>query len=305
MMIAEESTAWPMITGDLNDGGLGFDYKWNMGWMNDYLGYISQDPYFRSYHHNELTFSMIYAYSEKFMLVFSHDEVVHGKSSMIGKMPGSIEEKFANLRLTYAYLMTHPGKKLLFMGQDLGEFDEWNESREVQWELLKQPMHKGVNDLVKDLNQLYLNQASLYELDEHYAGFEWINCNTSNQCFLAYQRNAKDADDILVVVANFAGAEQDITIGVPMDGKYKEILNTDAVKYGGNGVVNPRVKNAVIKHWDDRAQCITVKMAPLSVSILKYIPYTKEELQKKKEAAKQKEIKVKETKKKVSKKDQE
>ena len=310
MMIAEESTAWPMITGDLNDGGLGFDYKWNMGWMNDYLGYISQDPYFRSYHHNELTFSMIYAYSEKFMLVFSHDEVVHGKSSMIGKMPGSIEQKFANLRLTYAYLMTHPGKKLLFMGQDLGEFDEWNENREVQWELLNQPMHKGVNDLVKDLNQLYLNQPSLYELDENYAGFEWINCNTSNQCFLAYQRNAKDADDILVVVANFAGAEQDITIGVPMDGKYKEILNTDAVKYGGNGVVNPRVKNAVIKHWDDRAQCITVKMAPLSVSILKYIPYTKEELQKKKETAKQKEIKVKETKKKeikkkVSKKDQE
>lgn len=286
MMIAEESTAWPMITGDLDEGGLGFDYKWNMGWMNDYLGYISQDPYFRSYHHNELTFSMIYAYSEKFMLVFSHDEVVHGKSSMIGKMPGSIEEKFANLRLTFAYLMTHPGKKLVFMGQDLGEFDEWNENREVQWELLKEPMHLGVNELVQDLNKLYLNSPALYELDEHYTGFEWINCITSNQCYLAYQRKGKKKDDVLVVVANFAGMQQDITIGVPFDGKYKEILNTDSTEYGGTGFVNARVKAAVNKPWDDRDQSITVKMAPLSVSVLKYIPYTKEELQKKKTAAK-------------------
>lgn len=282
LMIAEESTAWPMITGDLNDGGLGFDYKWNMGWMNDYLGYISQDPYFRSYHHNELTFSMIYAYSEKFMLVFSHDEVVHGKSSMIGKMPGNIEEKFANLRLTYAYMMTHPGKKLLFMGQDLAEFEEWNENRAVKWELLNHPEHKGINELVQDLNKLYLNSPALYELDEYYTGFEWINCITYDKCYLSYLRRGKKKEDTLVVVANFAGISQDITIGVPYDGKYKEILNTDDVDYGGNGYVNKRVKSALSKPWDDRDYSITVKMAPLSVSVLKYVPYTKEEIQKKK-----------------------
>ena len=291
LMIAEESTAWPMITGDLNEGGLGFDYKWNMGWMNDYLEYIHQDPFFRSYHHNELTFSMIYAYSEKFMLVFSHDEVVHGKSSMIGKMPGDIPNKFANLRLTYAYMMTHPGKKLLFMGQDLGEFDEWNEERQVQWELLESPQHKGLNDLVRDLNKLYRNQTALYELDEVYTGFEWINCISSNQCYLAYLRKGKEKEDCLLVVANFAGVLQDITIGVPTDGKYKEILNTDEIKYGGLGYVNPRVKSAVPKSWDDREYSITVKMAPLSVSVMKFIPYTKEELQKKKDKAKKKPVK--------------
>ncbi|MBQ7360490.1 MAG: 1,4-alpha-glucan branching protein GlgB [Lachnospiraceae bacterium] len=297
LMIAEESTAWPMITGDLNEGGLGFDYKWNMGWMNDYLGYISQDPYFRSYHHNELTFSMIYAYSEKFMLVFSHDEVVHGKSSMIGKMPGDIPEKFANLRLTYAYMMTHPGKKLLFMGQDIGEFDEWNEGREVQWELLETSSHKGINDLVRDLNKLYTSSTALYELDEQYTGFEWINCITSERNYLAYLRKGKKKDDILLVVANFSGAAQDITVGVPFAGKYKEILNTDDVKYGGQGNVNSRVKAAANKEWDDRDQSITVKMAPLTVSILKYIPYTKEELEKKKQAKAKKAVAKKETKK--------
>ncbi len=285
LMIAEESTAWPMITGNLDEGGLGFDMKWNMGWMNDYLGYIKNDPYYRSFHHNELTFSMIYAYSENFMLVFSHDEVVHGKASMIGKMPGSLDDKFSNLRLSYAYMMTHPGKKLLFMGQDVGEFDEWNEKRQVQWDLLQYPKHKGVFELVKQLNKLYTGHPAMYELDTKSQGFEWINCISSKESFLTFLRKGKKKEDILVVAANFAGVERELEIGVPYDGKYKEILNTDAVTFGGNGTVNRNLKRAAHKECDDREFSVTVKLAPLSVSILKYIPYTAEELSKQKEKA--------------------
>lgn len=280
LSIAEESTAFPLITGDLNDGGLGFDLKWNMGFMNDYLEYIQYDPYFRSYHHGELTFSMIYAYSEKFQLVFSHDEVVHGKATMIGKMPGKREDQFANLRLTYAYMMTHPGKKLLFMGQDLGEFDEWNEKRLVQWNLRKVPEHEGIVTLVKDLNHLYRTNKALYELDGVVEGFEWINQISANDCYLTYLRKGTEPENTLLVAANFSGVEKEITTGVPYEGKYKEILNTDDVKYGGSGIVNSRVKRAQDTVWDTRAQSVTVKMAPLSISILEFIPYTEEELEK-------------------------
>ncbi len=272
LRIAEESTAFPMITGDLEEGGLGFDLKWNMGWMNDYLRYISFDPYFRSHHHNELTFSMIYAYSEQFMLVFSHDEVVHGKSSMIGKMPGEREQKFAGLRLSYAYMMTHPGKKLLFMGQDLAEFDEWNEKRCVEWDLLSYEPHKGVADLVKKLNEIYKSYPALYELDNHPNGFEWINSIAYQENYLTYMRKAKEKESFLVVAANFSGVEQQIKIGVPMEGNYKEILNTDDVAFGGGGIVNPRAKRALVKEWDDRDYSISVKLAPLSLSILEYRP---------------------------------
>ncbi len=280
LSIAEESTAYSMITGDLDKGGLGFDLKWNMGFMNDYLNYIKYDPYFRSHHHNELTFSMIYTYSEKFILVFSHDEVVHGKATLIGKMPGEREQKFANLRLTYAYMMTHPGKKLLFMGQDLGEFDEWNEGRRVEWNLLKVPEHAGINKLVQDLNHLYCENKAMYELNDSSKGFQWINCINPDACYVSFMRKGVRPEDTLVVVANFAGVEQELTVGVPHEGKYKEILNTDDVKYGGSGNVNSRVKRAEDKEWDDRRLSITVKMAPLSVSILQFIPYTEEELSK-------------------------
>lgn len=276
--IAEESTAFPKITGALNDGGLGFDLKWNMGFMNDYLGYIRYDPYFRSYHHGELTFSMIYAYSEKFMLVFSHDEVVHGKATMLGKMPGEREQKFANLRLTYAYMMTHPGKKLLFMGQDLGEFDEWNENRIVEWNLNSVPEHEGIAKLVSDLNGIYRNNPELYALDESPKGFEWINHIAAEKCYLAYARKGKKQDEILLVVANFAGIPQELTVGVPAAGRYKEIFNSDDVKYGGTGMVNSRSKRSRGVECDDRADSVTIKLAPLSLSILKYIPLTKEEL---------------------------
>ena len=223
---------------------------------------------------------MIYAYSEKFMLVFSHDEVVHGKATMLGKMPGEREEKFANLRLTYAYMMTHPGKKLLFMGQDIGEFDEWNEGRQVEWELLDVPEHKGIATLVKALNHLYQNNKALYMLDDSVDGFEWINNISANDCYLSYARKGIDKKDTLLVVANFAGIPQEITTGVPFAGKYKEIFNTDAKEFGGNGMVNPRVKTSKKKEWDDRPESVTVKLAPLSLSILQYIPYTEEELQK-------------------------
>ena len=272
LRIAEESTAWPMVTGSLEDGGLGFDLKWNMGWMNDYLDYIKYDPYFRSHHHSELTFSMIYAYSEKFMLVFSHDEAVHGKSSMLGKMPGEREQKFANLRLTYAYMFTHPGRKLLFMGQDIGEFSEWNEMRQTEWELLKYPDHKGMAALVKKLNELYTTKPALYEWDDKPEGFAWINSINSAENLLTFMRRTRKKESLLVVAANFSGVEKQVKIGVPYEGSYKEILNTDAEQFGGSGMVNKRTKRAVKKEWDDRPYSVSITLAPLSASILEFRP---------------------------------
>ena len=280
LSIAEESTAFPLVTGDLNEGGLGFDLKWNMGFMNDYLGYIRNDPYFRSYHHNELTFSMIYAYSENFLSVFSHDEVVHGKSSMVGKMPGTIMDKMANLRLTYAFFMTHPGKKLLFMGQDIGEFDEWNENRRVEWKLLEYPYHEGIMEIYKALNKLYRSEKALYCKDDSPEGFEWINAISANESYLSYLRKGEEPEDVLLIVANFSGIEQTIRTGVPYEGKYKEILNTDAKKFGGYGTINRKILAAEDVSWDDRTQSIEVKLAPLSLSILRFIPYTEEEVEK-------------------------
>lgn len=272
LRIAEESTAWPMVTGSLEDGGLGFDLKWNMGWMNDYLDYIKYDPYFRSHHHSELTFSMIYAYSEKFMLVFSHDEAVHGKSSMLGKMPGEREQKFANLRLTYAYMFTHPGRKLLFMGQDIGEFSEWNEMRQTEWELLKYPDHKGMAALVKKLNELYTTKPALYEWDDKPEGFAWINSINSAENLLTFMRRTRKKESLLVMAANFSGVEKQVKIGVPYEGSYKEILNTDAEEFGGSGMVNKRAKRAVKKEWDDRPYSVSITLAPLSASILEFRP---------------------------------
>lgn len=277
LRIAEESTAWPMVTGSLEDGGLGFDLKWNMGWMNDYLDYIKYDPYFRSHHHSELTFSMIYAYSEKFMLVFSHDEAVHGKSSMLGKMPGEREQKFANLRLTYAYMFTHPGRKLLFMGQDIGEFSEWNEMRQTEWELLKYPDHKGMAALVKKLNELYTTKPALYEWDDKPEGFAWINSINSTENLLTFLRKTRKKESLLVVAANFSGVEKQVKIGVPYEGSYKEILNTDAEEFGGSGMINKRAKRAVKKEWDDRPYSVSITLTPLSVSILEFRPANKTE----------------------------
>ncbi len=284
LMIAEESTAWPKVTGALDEDGLGFDLKWNMGFMNDYLNYIRTDPYFRSGRHNDLTFSMIYAYSEKFMLVFSHDEVVHGKATLIGKMPGDRQEQFANMRLTYAYHMTHPGKKLIFMGQDIGEYDEFSEEREVEWELLKVDEHAKLNRLIADLNKFYAAQPALYRKDNSWEGFEWINCITPNACMLSYLRKADRAEESLVVVANFANVKQEFRVGVPYEGKYREVLNTDARIYGGSGTVNRKVCETIEAEWDGKPYAIDMVSAPLSVSIFSYTPYTaqeKEEIERK------------------------
>lgn len=278
LSIAEESTAWPKVTGELEDDGLGFSLKWNMGWMNDFLGYIRYDPYFRAHHHGELTFSLVYAYSEQFMLVLSHDEVVHGKASMLGKMPGEEEDKFANLRASYGYMMTHPGKKLLFMGQDIAEYDEWNENRSVKWDILKEAGHKGVQQLVKRLNELYRTCPALYEKDGSQEGFEWISCINANDCNLAYLRKGSRTEDMLLVCVNFANVDRkNYTVGVPFEGKYVEILNSDDKKYGGSGRVNVSVKEADKKPYDGRDFSIKIRQAPLSVSIFGYTPYTEEE----------------------------
>lgn len=276
-MIAEESTAWPKVTEAPEEDGLGFDMKWNMGLMNDYLSYISLDPYFRSHHHNELTFGMIYQYSENFMTVFSHDEVVHGKASMIGKMPGVREDKFANLRLTYGYQMTHPGKKLLFMGQDIAEFQEFDETRQTQWGLLQYEEHKGINSLVKDLNSLYRMKPALYAKDTSPEGFEWINCISSGQCMLSFLRKTDKAEDTLVVIANFAGVEQTFSVGVPYEGKYKETINTEHKIYGGKLKTLARAKHAQEGETDGKPYFIPVTQPALSLSIYSYVPYTEKE----------------------------
>ena len=280
LMIAEESTAWPKVTGDVEEGGLGFSLKWNMGWMHDFTEYMKLDPYFRKDNHHLMTFAMSYNASEHYILVLSHDEVVHLKCSMLNKMPGLGFEKFANLKVGYAFMMGHPGKKLLFMGQDLAEEKEWNEMRQVEWQLEEQKENAGVQKLVKDLNVLYRENKALYECDDQAKGFQWMNEISANECYVSFVRKGEEAEELLLVVANFSGVPREITTGVPYEGKYKEILNTDAVQYGGTGVVNDRVKRAEDVEWDDKKQSVTVKMAPLSLSILQFIPYTEAELEK-------------------------
>ena len=274
LLIAEESTAWPRITGDQKDGGLGFDYKWNMGWMNDFLKYMQCDPYFRSQHYNDLTFSMLYAYSENFILVFSHDEVVHGKGSMAGKMPGDTQEKkFANLRAAYGFMMGHPGKKLLFMGQDYGQMDEWNENANLEWNLLQYPVHKEMQDYVKALNHLYRTQPALYELDYEPEGFEWINCTYSDENIAVFVRRSRKKEETLLFVCNFVPvAHTKFRVGVPFAGKYKEILNSDAVRFGGSGAVNPRVKLSKKEEWDSRENSITINLPPLGICVFQCTP---------------------------------
>lgn len=278
IVIAEESTAWPRVTGHVEQDGLGFDLKWNMGWMNDFTGYMHYDPYFRSYHHGELTFSMIYAYSEKFMLVLSHDEVVHGKSSMIGKMPGEIPDKFKNLRAAYGFMTMHPGKKLLFMGQDIAEFDEWNENRSVEWELLQYDSHKQMQEYVKTLNQFYAKYPALYATDNDPDGFEWINNISANENVIVFLRKAETEKDTLLVVCNFANEKREhYKIGVPYPGKYKEILNSDSKKFGGDGYINARAIASAIDECDNRDNSIQIKMPALSIQVFSYTPFTAKE----------------------------
>lgn len=270
LLIAEESTAWPMMTHTLEEGGLGFDFKWNMGWMNDFLGYIKLDPLYRKYHHNELTFSMVYAYSENFVLVLSHDEVVHEKGSMISKMPGGYEDKFSNLRVAYGHMMTHPGKKLLFMGQEIAQFAEFNEASEVDWSLFEFDAHVYMQGYVKELNKLYMTEPALYEFDSNSEGFEWINCNNANASLLSYMRKGKKEEDTLVIICNFTPiAHKAYKLATPSGGSWQEIFSSDNSKFGGEGRNNKTAKQAKKEEIDGQEHYISVNVPPLSISVFK------------------------------------
>ena len=271
LMIAEESTAWPMVSGKVEDGGLGFDMKWNMGWMNDFLTYMRTDPLFRKHCHGCITFSMMYAYSEKFLLVFSHDEVVHGKGSLINKMPGEYDQKFANLRSAMMFMTGHPGKKFLFMGQEFAQFSEWSEAKSLDWELLDQyEKHQAFHKFSKDMNKLYLTEPSLYEQDFSPEGFEWMSCMDADRSIVSFVRRAKNTDDMLLFVCNFTPvAYEDFQQAVPVPGKYKEIFNSDAAKYGGTDMVNPKQIAAKAESCDGRNYSIHMSLAPLGTAVFR------------------------------------
>jgi len=270
MMIAEESTSWPMITKPPYTGGLGFSYKWNMGWMNDYLRYVSMDPVYRKYHHELLTFSIMYAMSENFVLVLSHDEVVHGKRSMIGKMPGDYWQKFAGLRVTYGYMFGHPGKKLMFMGNEFGQFIEWNFSQSLDWHLLDYEMHRRLRDYVRDLNRLYRDEKAMHEIDFSYDGFEWINCDDRDNSIVSFLRKGTRPEDTLVFVCNFTPVvRSNYRIGVPYNTFYREILNSDSEIYGGSNAGNFGGIRANAEGHDGRPYSVDICVPPLAVVVFK------------------------------------
>ena len=268
LTIAEESTAWPQVTRPTWVGGLGFSMKWNMGWMHDTLNYMSHEPVYRQYHHDQLTFGLMYAFSENFLLPFSHDEVVHGKYSMQGKMPGDEWQRFANLRLLYTYMFTYPGAKLLFMGCELGEPGEWRHQGQLSWDLLEQAPHRGLQQLVGDLNQLYRSDASLYRNAFSAAGFEWIDCHDSTQSVLSYLR--WDGEDFCVVVLNFTPVvRHNYRIGVPRPGAYREVLNSDSRFYGGGDIGNgPDIYSESLP-WMGREDSLVLTLPPLGALLLK------------------------------------
>lgn len=268
LLIAEESTAWPAVTGDLENHGLGFDRKWNMGWENDFLDYMGTDPIFRKGIHDKLTFSMLYAYSEKFLLSFSHDEVVHGKGSFLNKMPGEKDRKLANLRVAYGFWMTHPGKKLLFMGQDFAQQQEWSEKASLDWELLKKKDHKELQNYVKALLKLYMDCPALYECDDLPCGFEWINHIEAEKNMLTFLRKGEKKADTLIVVCNFSDLMyEDYAMGVPYAGEYREIFNSDEKIFGGAGTKTIGIQKAKKEEHDERPYSIKIQVPALSLQI--------------------------------------
>jgi 1,4-alpha-glucan branching enzyme len=271
LTIAEESTSWPSVSRPTYLGGLGFSFKWNMGWMNDTLKYFSSDPVYRKYEHNKLTFSFLYAFSENFLLPFSHDEVVHGKKSLLNKMPGDLWQQFANLRLVFGYQYAHPGKKLLFMGQEFGQRQEWSEARNLDWDLLQHDSHRDIQRLIADLNKLYASQTALHEVDFNWQGFEWLDPNDADNSVLSFLRRGKDPANLLAVVVNATPVVREgYRVGVPQPGFYGEILNTDAAVYGGSNVGNlGGVLAEPIAHRG-RPYSITLTLPPLAVIFLKH-----------------------------------
>ena len=263
MMIAEESTSWGGVSNPTDSGGLGFGFKWNMGWMHDSLQYISKDPMYRKYHHGELTFSMLYAYDEKFVLPISHDEVVHGKGSMVSKMPGDHWQKFANLRAYLCFMWAHPGKQLLFMGQEFAQASEWSESRGLDWWALDQPANKGIQDLVANLNQLYLEHPALWELDHESSGFSWIDGGNADANLVSFVRRDSKGDS-LVAVINFSGSpHHDFVLGLPESGEWEEILNTDSESFGGSGVGNFGLVRALGDQAHGQPHSAVISVPPL------------------------------------------
>lgn len=269
LTIAEESTTWPGVSHAVADGGLGFSMKWNMGWMHDALDYCREDPLFRKFHHNQLTFSLMYAFSEAFVLPISHDEVVHGKGTFIANAPGDLWQKFALARLFYSYMWTHPGKKLLFMGCDFGQWKEWNFDKGLDWELLKyDSTHGGLQRCVADLNKIYAHEKALYQFDFDWRGFVWINCSYWEESVFAYLRRAEDPRDQLLVVLNFTPVPRKKRFGVPLNVDYQEIFCSDSPFYGGSGTGNGLLKSEKIE-WDNQPYSIEVLLPPLGASIFK------------------------------------
>ena len=271
LLIAEESTAWAGVTAPVDMSGLGFVFKWNMGWMNDFLEYMELDPFFRKFNHQRITFGMMYIYSENFVQVFSHDEVVHGKKSMIDKMPGNTAEKFANLRIAYGFMYGHPGKKLLFMGQEFAQWREWSEARELDWFLLGEKSNQSMQNFVRKLNHLYQTYNAFYYNDYDPIGFEWINCEDSERSSVSFIRRGSTQKHQLLFIFNFTPVvRKDYQVGVPCRGIYTEILNSDALEFGGNGLVNQVPLKAQSKPYDNKDYSIEFNLPPLSMVIFEY-----------------------------------
>ena len=268
LTIAEESTAWPMVSRPAYVGGLGFSMKWNMGWMNDTLVYMHHDPVHRRYHHALLTFGQLYAYTENFVLPLSHDEVVHGKGSLLAKMPGDNWQKFANLRLLLTYQATIPGKKLAFMGDEFGQRDEWYSQRELDWELLARPEHRGVQQLARDLNRLYRDMGALHELDFDHQGFSWIDCHDADQSVISFLRRDRRGACAIIVLNFTPVPRRAYRIGVPAAGRYREIFNSDSRYYGGSDVGNSDGLEAVPGAWMDQPAQLELALPPLAGLIL-------------------------------------
>ena len=270
MMIAEESTAWPLVTRPPEDGGLGFTFKWNMGWMHDFLEYMQMDPIYRKYHHNKMTFSMTYAFSENYILVLSHDEVVHLKKSMLSKMPGWDGDKFRQLKTAYTFMMGHPGKKLLFMGCEYGQFKEWDYKEGLEFFLKEYPLHQKLSDMNAALNKFYRETPAFYEIEDSWDGFEWIAPNDADRNILAYMRKDRAGNEYLVVI-NFAGAKADgYRLGVPK-GKYKIVFNTDSPKFGGAGEMTKRIFNTERKYSHGKEYSIKIELPKLTCVYLQKI----------------------------------
>ena len=271
LMIAEESTAWPKVTGDVEDDGLGFSLKWNMGWMHDFTEYMKLDPYFRKDNHNLMTFAMSYAYSENYILVLSHDEVVHLKCSMLNKMPGLGFDKYANLKVAYAFMTGHAGKKLLFMGQDFAQLREWSEERELDWYLLEEKEHQAIQNWYRDLLHLYRSHKALYEMDQSWEGFEWINADDAYRSIFSFMRHSKGSKRNLLFVCNFTPMERsDYRVGVPRKKQYKLILNSDDVQYGGKGEKRPLIYKAEKQECDGRPYSFAYLLPPYGVAVFEF-----------------------------------